>query len=37
MTETQEMTETPTEMMGERPELDPFDDDTPIELSLIHI
>ena len=34
MTETQEMTETPTEMMGERPELDPFDDDTPIECSM---
>ena len=34
MTGPQEITETPTEMMGERPELDPFDDDTPIECSI---
>jgi hypothetical protein len=34
MTDTQEIAEETPEMLGERPVMDPFDDDTPIECSI---
>ncbi len=34
MTGTQELAEETPEMLGERPEMDPFEDDTPIECSV---